>query len=128
MTGPEPGTPTSGNINIAETGAVLSIAFSELPQAFLFEEARLIAPPGKGDIHSPVGAFGAGVTPVWASEIEPFPIRVTTKRFPSMKHYGDISQMDGGKIEPVDIIRKQALFFPLLSANSHRLFFLKKLG
>ena len=41
---------------------------------------------------------------MWASEIEPFPIRVTTKRLPFMKHYGDISQMDGGKIEPVDII------------------------
>ena len=52
----------------------------------------------------PSGGMLAGITPVWASEIEPFPIRVTTRRFPSMKHYGDISQMDGGKIEPVDII------------------------
>ena len=52
----------------------------------------------------PLGGLLAGVTPVWASEIEPFPIRVTTRRFPAMKHYGDISQMDGGKIEPVDII------------------------
>ena len=52
----------------------------------------------------PLGGLLAGVTPVWASEIEPFPIRVTTRRFPDMKHYGDISQMDGGKIEPVDII------------------------
>jgi len=52
----------------------------------------------------PLGGLLAGVTPVWASEIEPFPIRVTTRRFPSMKHYGDISRMDGGKIEPVDII------------------------
>ena len=52
----------------------------------------------------PLGGLIAGVTPVWASEIEPFPIRVTTKRLPFMKHYGDISQMDGGKIEPVDII------------------------
>ena len=52
----------------------------------------------------PLGGLLAGVTPVWASEIEPFPIRVTTKRLPFMKHYGDISQMDGGKIEPVDII------------------------
>ena len=41
---------------------------------------------------------------MWASEIEPFPIRVTTKRLPFMKHYGNISAMDGGKIEPVDII------------------------
>ena len=52
----------------------------------------------------PMGGLIAGITPVWASEIEPFPIRVTTKRLPFMKHYGDISQMDGRKIEPVDII------------------------
>ncbi len=52
----------------------------------------------------PLGGLISGITPVWASEIEPFPIRVTTKRLPFMKHYGDISQMDGWKIEPVDII------------------------
>lgn len=52
----------------------------------------------------PLGGLISGITPVWASEIEPFPIRVTTKRMPFMKHYGDISQMDGSKIEPVDII------------------------
>ena len=52
----------------------------------------------------PLGGLLSGITPVWASEIEPFPIRVTTKRMPFMKHYGDISAMDGGKIEPVDII------------------------
>lgn len=52
----------------------------------------------------PLGGLLAGITPVWASEIEPFPIRVTTKRLPFMKHYGDISTLDGGKIEPVDII------------------------
>ena len=52
----------------------------------------------------PLGGLLSGVTPVWASEIEPFPIRVTTRRLPEMKHYGDISAMDGGRIEPVDII------------------------
>ena len=52
----------------------------------------------------PLGGVLAGVEPVWASEVEPFAVRVTTKRFPFMKHYGDISAMDGGKIEPVDII------------------------
>ena len=52
----------------------------------------------------PLGGLISGITPVWASEIEPFPIRVTTKRMPFLKHYGDISKMDGGKIEPVDII------------------------
>ena len=52
----------------------------------------------------PLGGLLAGVTPVWASEVEPFPIRVTSKRLPFMKHYGDVSRMDGGKIEPVDVI------------------------
>ena len=52
----------------------------------------------------PLGGVMAGITPVWASEVEPFAVRVTTKRFPFMKHYGDISAMDGSKIEPVDII------------------------
>ena len=52
----------------------------------------------------PLGGLLAGIVPVWASEIEPFPIRVTTKRLPFMRHYGDVSRMDGGDIEPVDII------------------------
>ena len=52
----------------------------------------------------PLGGLLVGIEPVWASEIEPFPIRVTTKRLPFMKHYGNVSEMDGGKIEPVDII------------------------
>ena len=33
----------------------------------------------------PLAGILAGVTPVWASEVEPFPIRVTTKRLPTMK-------------------------------------------
>ena len=52
----------------------------------------------------PLGGLLSGITPVWASEIEPFPIRVTTKRLPFMKHYGDVSRMDGAEVEPVDII------------------------
>lgn len=52
----------------------------------------------------PLGAVLAGATPIWASEIEPFPVRVTSVRFPNMKHYGDISTLDGSKLEPVDII------------------------
>ena len=44
-----------------------------------------------------------GIEPVWASEIEPYPIRVTTARFPGMKHLGSILDVDGGKVEPVDI-------------------------
>lgn len=52
----------------------------------------------------PLGGLISGITPLWASEIEPFPIRVTTKRLPSVKHYGDISKMNGAEVEPVDII------------------------
>lgn len=52
----------------------------------------------------PLGGVLAGITPIWASEIEPFPVRVTTVRFPNMKHYGDISNMNGADVEPVDII------------------------
>lgn len=44
------------------------------------------------------------IRPIWASEIEPYPIAVTRSRFPTMKHLGDISKIDGSKIEPVDII------------------------
>lgn len=44
------------------------------------------------------------IKPVWASEIEPFPIRVTTKNFPDMEHLGDIHHVNGGEVEPVDII------------------------
>lgn len=51
-----------------------------------------------------LGGIFAGILPVWNSEIEPFPIRVTTKRMPSVKHYGDINTLDGHELEPVDII------------------------
>ncbi len=52
----------------------------------------------------PLGAIMCGIKPVWCSEIEPFPIRVTTKRLPEIKHYGDISSLSGANIEFVDII------------------------
>ena len=52
----------------------------------------------------PLGGLICGIRPIWASEIEPFPIIVTTKRLPFMKHYGDINQINGADIESVDII------------------------
>ena len=51
-----------------------------------------------------LGGLISGIRPIWNCEVEPFPIRVTTKRLPYVKHYGDISQLDGETIEPVDII------------------------
>jgi DNA (cytosine-5)-methyltransferase 1 len=52
----------------------------------------------------PLSASKFGIEPVWASEIEPFPIKVTKLRFPSMKHLGDITKINGALIEPVDLI------------------------
>ena len=52
--------------------------------------------PWAGSLH--------GIEPVWASEIEPFPIRVTSLRFPGMKHLGSVTDVKGDQVEPVDII------------------------
>lgn len=52
----------------------------------------------------PLGGMLAGITPLWASEIEPFAVRVTTKRLPQMKHYGDVSALNGADLPPIDII------------------------
>ena len=52
----------------------------------------------------PLGGLLCGITPKWASEVEPFAIRVTTKRLPQVKHLGDINRIHGSSIEPVDII------------------------
>ena len=52
----------------------------------------------------PLGGVIAGIIPKWAAEIEPFQIRVTSIRFPNMTHLGNISEVSGSEIEPVDII------------------------
>lgn len=45
-----------------------------------------------------------GIMPVAAAEILPYPIAVTRKNFPDMKHLGDVRKIKGDEIEPVDII------------------------
>ena len=52
----------------------------------------------------PLAGAMCGITPVAASEIEPYPIAVTKSHFPNMKHLGDISNINGAEIEPVDVI------------------------
>lgn len=52
----------------------------------------------------PLASILAGIDPVWASEVEPFAVRVTTKRLPGMIHYGDVSALSGADLPPVDII------------------------
>ncbi len=52
----------------------------------------------------PLAGIHNGITPLWASELEPFSIKVTQARFPDMVHVGDITKLDGGKLPPVDVI------------------------
>lgn len=52
----------------------------------------------------PLAAVHNGITPAWASEIEPFPMEVTKIRFPLMLHVGDITKLDGAALPPVEVI------------------------
>ncbi|MGF3066960.1 DNA cytosine methyltransferase [Facklamia sp. P12950] len=52
----------------------------------------------------PLAAKVVGIKPIWASKIEPFPIRVTSKRMPEVRYLGDLCKIKGDEIEPVDII------------------------
>ena len=52
----------------------------------------------------PLAGVMNGMTPVWASEIEPYPLKVTAARFPCMKQLGDVTKIDGSSIDPVDVI------------------------
>ena len=52
-----------------------------------------------GSLFSGSGGFElagilSGIEPAWNSEIEPYPVRVTTKRMPFVKHYGDVSSLN----------------------------------
>lgn len=62
-----------------------------------------------GSLFSGSGGFEyagalAGIKPVFNCEVEPFAIRVTTKRMPDVKHYGDITALNGAELPPVDVI------------------------
>ena len=79
-----------------------------------------------GSLFSGSGGFElaatiCGIEPAWASEIEPFPIKVTRERFPNMKHYGDISKINGAELEPVDLITGGSPCQDLSQAHSQRL-------
>lgn len=53
----------------------------------------------------PLAGEMCGIEPVWAAEVEPYPIAVTTSRFPHMKHLGDVSKIHGGDDIPVSSSR-----------------------
>lgn len=90
-----------------------------LPNALFFVQravARVAIDTGKGTANVKMGsmfdgsgtmplcAAMCGAQPVWASEVEPYPIAVTKTHLPGMKHLGSVTDICGGKIEPVDII------------------------
>ena len=52
----------------------------------------------------PLAAVRNGIRPVWASEIETFPIEVTKLTFPDMVHVGNITRLNGAELPPVNII------------------------
>lgn len=52
----------------------------------------------------PLAGLINGIEPRWLAEIEPFPCKVTATRFPRIPNHGDVTKIDGGTIEPVDII------------------------
>ncbi len=52
----------------------------------------------------PLAAIRNGVTPLWASEIEKFPMEVTKHHFPDILHVGDITKLKGSELPPVDIL------------------------
>ena len=46
----------------------------------------------------PLAAARFGINTVWASEIEPFPMAVTKRRFPAMVQVGDLTKLEGEKL------------------------------
>jgi len=52
----------------------------------------------------PLAGSRHGIEPVWASEIERVPVEISKRHFPNMKHYGDVTKINGAEVEPVDII------------------------
>lgn len=62
-----------------------------------------------GSLFSGSGGFElasqlVGITPMWNSEVEPFPILVTRKNLPKVLNLGNILKINGKEIPPVDII------------------------
>lgn len=52
----------------------------------------------------PLAGALSGIRPVWAAEVEPYPIAVTRSRFPQMQHLGSVTGVHGDKVQPVDVI------------------------
>jgi DNA (cytosine-5)-methyltransferase 1 len=51
-----------------------------------------------------LGLERAGMTCRWQVEIDPFCVKVLEKHWPGVKRYGDIRELTGDELEPVDLI------------------------
>lgn len=52
----------------------------------------------------PLAGKAAGIKTLWSAEIEPSCIAITKNHFPDIEHLGSVTDIDGAKIPPVDII------------------------
>lgn len=74
----------------------------------------------------PLASMHNGITPIWASEIEKFPIDVTKIHFPDMEHVGDITKLNGADLPPVDVVTggspcqdySEKIVIPRIQANT----------
>lgn len=78
-----------------------------------------------GSLFSGAGGFELagmlhGIMPIWSSEIEKYPRAVTAERFPWVKQLGDVRGIDGGAVEPVDVITFGSPCQDLSTAAVHR--------
>lgn len=53
---------------------------------------------------APYAAKLVGIKPLWSSEIEAYPLKVTAARLPEVVQMGDITKINGVEVPPVDII------------------------
>ena len=60
----------------------------------------------------PLAASRYGIKPVWASEIEAFPIEVTKLHFPGMIHVGDMLHFPGSLFRSHHCVAVGQLRFP----------------
>ena len=62
-----------------------------------------------GSVFSGIGGIDlglerAGMQCCWQIEISPFCMKVLTRHWPKVKRYGDIREVNGHELEPVDLV------------------------
>ena len=61
-----------------------------------------------------------GIKPLWSCEIDPYPSAVSHHHFPETKQYGDIKEIHGNSIEPVDVLCAGTPCQNLSQAGNHK--------